>query len=81
MSIAYKSGIKHNQSINYIYLLRGSHCGYRMVVGYTTTCANSANHNQCCEFELHSWRGVLDITLCDKVCLEQSGSCHHLIGN
>ena len=23
----------------------------------------------CCEFESRSWRGVLDTTLCDKVCL------------
>ena len=29
----------------------------RMVVGFTS-----------CEFEPHSWRGVLDIILCDKVC-------------
>jgi len=31
----------------------------RTVVGFTTTCANSAY--RC------SWRGVLDTTLCDKV--------------
>jgi hypothetical protein len=24
--------------------------------------------SQSCEFESHSWRGVLDTTLCDKVC-------------
>jgi hypothetical protein len=30
----------------------------RMVVGFTT----------CCEFKPRSWRGVLDTTLCDKVC-------------
>ena len=24
--------------------------------------------NQCLKFEHHSWRGVIDITLCDKVC-------------
>ena len=34
------------------------YCGHdRMVVGFTTTC----------QFEPHSWRGVLDTTLCDKV--------------
>jgi len=30
--------------------------------------AISAYHHWCCEFELHSWRGVVDTTLCDKVC-------------
>ena len=39
-----------------------------MVVGFTTTCAVSAYHHQSCEFEPRSWRGVLDTTLCDKVC-------------
>ena len=28
----------------------------------------SAYHHYSCEFEFHSWRGVLDTTLCDKVC-------------
>jgi hypothetical protein len=40
----------------------------RMVVGFTTTCAISAYHHWCSEFESCSWRGVLDTTLCDKVC-------------
>ena len=40
----------------------------RMVVGFTTTCAVSAYHHQSCEFQPRSWRGVLDTTLCDKVC-------------
>jgi hypothetical protein len=39
-----------------------------MVVGFTTTCAISAYHHLSCEFESRSWRGVLDTTLCDKVC-------------
>jgi len=38
------------------------------VVGFTTTCSISAYHHLCCEFESCSWRGVLDTTLCDKVC-------------
>jgi hypothetical protein len=38
-----------------------------MVVRYTTTCAISAHHHLCCEFESRSWRGVLNTTLCDKV--------------
>ena len=39
-----------------------------MVVGFTTTCVISAYHLLSCEFEPSSWRGVLDTTLCDKVC-------------
>jgi hypothetical protein len=39
----------------------------RMVVGFTTTYEFSAYHH-CREFEFHPWRGVLDTTLCDKVC-------------
>ena len=41
---------------------RGRDC---MVVGSTIT---SAYHHYNCEFEPRSWRGVLDTTLCDKVC-------------
>ena len=40
----------------------------RMVVGFTATCAISAYHPKSCQFEPRSWRGVLDTTLCDKVC-------------
>jgi hypothetical protein len=41
----------------------------RMVVCFITTYAISAYHHfQSCELESHSWRGVLDTTLCDKVC-------------
>jgi hypothetical protein len=40
----------------------------RMVVGFTTADAINAYHHQRCEFESRSWRGVLDTTLCDKVC-------------
>jgi len=39
-----------------------------MVVGFTTTYAISAYHHSSCEFESGSCRGVLDTTLCDKVC-------------
>ena len=41
-------------------------CRGRMVVGFTTTNAISAYHHR--EFESRSWWGVLDTTLCDKVC-------------
>ena len=40
----------------------------RMVVGFTTTYAISSYHHSSCESEPRSWRGVLDTTLCDKVC-------------
>ena len=40
----------------------------RMVVWFTTTYAMSAYYDWCCEFESRSGRGVLDTTLCDKVC-------------
>jgi hypothetical protein len=32
------------------------------------SCAIIAYHHLSCEFEPHSWRGVLDKTLCDKAC-------------
>ena len=45
-----------------------------MVVGLTTTCAINAYDHYHCEFEPCSWQGVLDTTLCDKVCdLRQVG--------
>jgi hypothetical protein len=40
----------------------------RMVVGFTTTCAISAYRHWSCEFKYRLWCGVLDTTLCDKVC-------------
>jgi hypothetical protein len=40
--------------------------GHRMVVGFATTCAISANQHKICEFESR-W-GVLATTLCDIVC-------------
>ena len=64
----------HNAaSVHVIYncnsiLCGGNHGRDRMVVGFTTTCAISAYHHKSCEFESHSWQGVLDTTLCDKVC-------------
>jgi hypothetical protein len=47
---------------------RGNHGRDRMVVRFTTTYVISAYHNKSCEFESYSWRGVLEITLCGKVC-------------
>jgi hypothetical protein len=47
----------------------GGHRGRdRMVVEFTTTCAISAYHKYSSEIEPCSWRGVLNTTLCDKVC-------------
>ena len=40
----------------------------RMVVGFTTTWAFSAYHHLSCEFNSRSWWGIIDTTLCDKVC-------------
>jgi len=39
-----------------------------MYIGFTTTYAISAYHHYRCELESRSGRGVLDTTLCDKVC-------------
>ena len=47
---------------------RGHRGRDRMVVRFTTTCAIRTFHHESCEFELRSRRGVLDTTLCDKVC-------------
>ena len=38
------------------------------VLGFTTTYAIRAYYHEHCEFESCSWLGVLDTTLCDKVC-------------
>jgi hypothetical protein len=38
-----------------------------MAVEFTTTCAIVTYHHLNCEFEPHSWQGVLNKTLCDKV--------------
>ena len=48
--------------------MRGRWGRDRMVVEFTTTCAISDFHQQSSESESHSWQGVLDTTLCDKVC-------------
>jgi len=48
--------------------LRGYRGRDRMVVGFTTTYAISTYHNERCEFESRSWRGVHGATLSDKAC-------------
>jgi hypothetical protein len=48
--------------------MRGLRGRDHMVVGLTTTCAIIANHHFRYEFEPRLWRGVLDTTVCDKVC-------------
>jgi hypothetical protein len=40
----------------------------QMVVGFTNTYAVSAYYHHSCDFESCSWRGVLDVTLCHKIC-------------
>ena len=49
-------------------ICRGRHGRDHMVVGFTTTYSISAYNHWSCEFESRLWRGVLDTTLCDKVC-------------
>ena len=39
-----------------------------MVVGFTTSCGISAFHQLSCELKSCWWWGVLDTTVCDKVC-------------
>ena len=47
---------------------RGHRSRDHVVVGFTTTYTLSAYHHWSCQFEFRSWRGVLDTTLCEKVC-------------
>jgi hypothetical protein len=47
---------------------RDCRCRDCTVVGFTTTYAISAHHHKRCEFEFRSWGGILNTTLCDKVC-------------
>ena len=39
----------------------------RKVVGFITTYAINTYHHPRCEFEVSSWRGVLDTILCNEV--------------
>jgi hypothetical protein len=55
----------------------GCHGRDRMVVGFTATYAISAYHQQRYALEFHSWRGVLEITLCDRGVLETK-LCHQV---
>ena len=55
----------NSKDMNCSYVDRGRR--HRMVVGFTTTCTISACRRKSREFELPSWLGVLDTTLCDKV--------------
>ena len=57
----------------------------RIVVRFTITYAISAHHHERCEFESHSWRGVLDTTLSLLVTCGRSGvfstnktECHNI---
>ena len=47
----------------------------RMVIGFSSIYAYiSAYHHYCGEFESRSWRGVLNTTLCYKVCSSTTDS-------
>ena len=48
-------------------VLRGHRGRNRVVFGFTTTFAIGVYHHESCELKSHSWRGVLDTTLCDTV--------------
>ena len=50
------------------FTIRGCHGCDHVVVWFTTTCAISTYHHLSCQFESGSWGGVLDTTLCGKVC-------------
>jgi hypothetical protein len=50
----------------FIFILKGC-CG-RMIDEFTTTCAINVFPHQSCDLASHSWRSVLDTTLCDQVC-------------
>ena len=52
-----------------------------MVVGFTTICAISAYHHKNCEFKSRLWWGVLDTTLCAKVCQWLVVACQWLSPN
>jgi len=44
-------------------------CGRdRMVVRFTTTFTISVYHHSRCALESRPWRGILDTTLCYKIC-------------
>ena len=62
------NGILLLVSFDPIFARQGRRSRDHMVVGFITIYATSAYHHQSCEYEPHSWRGVLDPTLCDKVC-------------
>ena len=47
---------------------RGCRGRDRVEIEFTTTCAISSYDHLSCEFEPRSWRGVLHITVCDKIC-------------
>ena len=44
----------------------GRHGRVRVVVGFITTYAINAYYHKSCQFEPHTWQGVLDTTICDK---------------
>jgi hypothetical protein len=51
------------------YVMKFVSHGYdHIVVGFTTAYAISVCHHYRCEFKSHSWRGVPETSLCDKVC-------------
>jgi hypothetical protein len=58
-----------NNIFSYIVAVSFIGGGNRSTQRKPLTCHKAAYHHLSCEFESRSWRGVLDTTLCDKVCL------------
>ena len=56
------------QTCRLFLVMRGRRGRYRMVVGFTTTYAISIYHHYNGEVKPRLLWGVLDTTLCDKVC-------------
>ena len=65
---SYSKLFDNNLSILLIINFGGPRGRDRKVVGFTTTCVISTYQHWSYEFKPRSWRGVLDTTLCDKVC-------------
>jgi len=58
--------IQYDIQVIYKSIYWGRRC--RVVVEFIATYAISAYHHYSCDLESHSWRVVVDTTLCDKVC-------------
>jgi hypothetical protein len=60
--------LNNEHLLTWLIYIRGFRGHDHILVGFITTCAINAYHHLSCEFKSHLWRGVLDTTLCNKVC-------------